>query len=156
MEKKDVKTLADLIRLSADEFGSKAFIKEKQGKEIAEKSYADLYEDVKRLNGFLKPMGKLHAAVIGATSYNYLVSWFGTVIGGNVIVPIDAQLVCDDICDLLRRADVSVFFYNARFMLSHTSIMTMTASSSYLPMIFLKWQTDLLTRYSLSQQEGLR
>lgn len=115
MEKKDVKTLADLVRLSADEFGGKAFIKEKQGKEIAEKSYADLYEDVKRLNGFLKPMGKLHAAVIGATSYNYLVSWFGTVIGGNVIVPIDAQLVCDDICDLLRRADVSVFFYDARF-----------------------------------------
>lgn len=115
MEKKDVKTLADLVRLSADEFGGKTFIKEKQGKEIAEKSYADLYEDVKRLNGFLKPMGKLHAAVIGATSYNYLVSWFGTVIGGNVIVPLDAQLACDDICDLIRRADVNVFFYDARF-----------------------------------------
>lgn len=73
------------------------------------------YEDCKRLNGFLKPMGRLHAAVIGATSYNYIVSWFGTSLGGNTVVPLDAQLVCEDICELLNRADVSVFFYDPRF-----------------------------------------
>ena len=115
MDKSNVKTLADLVRHSAEEFGSSTFLKEKRGKEIVEKSHTDLYEDCKRLNGFLKPFGKLHAAVIGATSYNYLVSWFGTSIGGNTVVPLDAQLVCEDICELLNRADVTVFFYDPRF-----------------------------------------
>lgn len=115
MEKAQVKTLADLVRLSAKEFGSSTFMQEKRGKEIVEKSHTDLYEDCKRLNGFLKPMGKLHAAVIGATSYNYLVGWFGASIGGNTVVPLDAQLSCDDICELLNRADVSVFFFDPRF-----------------------------------------
>lgn len=115
MDKSQVKTLADLVRVSAEEFGASTFIKEKSGKETAEKTHTDLYEDCKRLNGFLKPMGTLHAAVIGATSYNYLVSWFGTSLGGNTVVPLDAQLACDDICELLNRADVSVFFFDSRF-----------------------------------------
>lgn len=115
MEKTSVRTLADLVRLSADEYGNAPFIREKQGSEISEKSFADFYGDCLKLNGYLKPMGKLHAAVIGATSYSWLVSWFGTVMGANTIVPLDAQLVCEDICDLLRRADVTVLFYDIRF-----------------------------------------
>lgn len=115
MTSADVKTIADLVRLSAEEFGEKVFVKEKNGKEIDEKSFSEFYNDAKRINGFLHNKGKIHASVIGATSYNYLISWFGTAIGGNVVVPIDAQLSCEDICDLVRRADVSVFFYDARF-----------------------------------------
>lgn len=115
MEKTSVKTLSDLVRLSAEEFGSGTFIKEKAGKEISEKTFGEFFEDCKKVLGYFKPMGKLHAAIIGATSYNYLVSRLGTVIGGNVAVPLDAQLSCEDICDLIRRADVTVLFYDSRF-----------------------------------------
>ena len=115
MERANIFTLCDLVKSAAAEHGDHTFIREKQGKEIADKSYAQFYDDVRKVNAFLKNKGKLHTAVIGPTSYNYLVSWFGTVIGGNVIVPLDAQLACEDICDLMRRADVSVFFYDSRF-----------------------------------------
>ena len=115
MEKSSVNTLSDLVKLSAQEHASCKFIREKQGNDIAEKTFAEFYEDCKKVYSCLKPMGKIHTAIIGPTSYNYLVSRLGTVIGGNAAVPIDAQLSCDDICDLLRRADVSVFFYDSRF-----------------------------------------
>ncbi|MGN0633960.1 MAG: AMP-binding protein [Oscillospiraceae bacterium] len=115
MEKTNVSTLSDLVRLAAFEHGDRVFIREKAGEGISEKSYAQFYEDCKKVGGFLKPLGKVHAAMIGATSYNYLAARLGTIIGGNTAVPLDAQLSCDDICDLIIRADVSVFFYDARF-----------------------------------------
>ncbi|MGN0575979.1 MAG: AMP-binding protein [Ruminococcus sp.] len=115
MDKAEIQTLSDLIRASALEHSSCTFIREKKENEIAEKTFSEFYEDCKKVYSYLKPMGKLHAALIGATSYHYLVSRLGIVIGGNTAVPLDAQLSCDDICDLLRRADVTVFFYDSRF-----------------------------------------
>ncbi|MBQ3565548.1 MAG: AMP-binding protein [Oscillospiraceae bacterium] len=118
MDKNNVKTLLDLITQSAAEFGDKTFVKEKAGKEVSEKSFNSFYNDSMRVAEFLKEATngeKVHAAVIGLTSYNYLVSYFGTVSGGNVAVPLDAQLSCEDIADHINRADVTVFFYDARY-----------------------------------------
>ena len=118
MDKASVKTLSDLIRLSAEEYGDKTFIREKAGKDILDKSFKTVYENCLKVTAFLNSKAngeKLHAAVIGLTSSAYLESYFGTVMGGNVIVPLDAQLSCEDICDLINRADVTVFFLDARY-----------------------------------------
>ena len=118
MDKASVKTLSDLVRLSAAEYGEKTFIKEKAGKEVLEKSFNTIYENCLKVTAFLNSKAngeKLHAAVIGLTSSAYLESYFGTVLGGNVIVPLDAQLSCEDICDLINRADVTLFFFDARY-----------------------------------------
>ncbi len=118
MDKNNVKTLLDLTKQAAIEFGDKTYIKEKNGKDVVEKSFKSFYDDSMRVAEFLKQASnneKIHAAVIGLTSYNYLVSYFGTVSSGNVIVPLDAQLSCEDICDHCKRADVTVFFYDARY-----------------------------------------
>lgn len=121
MNRKNITTLQDLIRQSAADYGNKIFLKEKaEGDTIAEFSFTQFYTDSLRMAAFLQtqqnqPEAPLHVAVIGATSYTYLVSYFGTVSSGNVIVPIDAQLSCADICDLLYRADIHVFFYDVRY-----------------------------------------
>ena len=117
MNKNTVKTLRDLVERSAALYGDKTFIKEKAGKDIVEKSFNTAIADIKRISNYLlsNNEGKIHAAVIGPTSYAYLISYFGTVSAGNVIVPLDAQLPCPEICELLQRADVSVFFYDARY-----------------------------------------
>lgn len=118
MDKSATKTLQELIVNAASEYGGKTFLREKNGKEDADTSFSELYENCRRLGSFLDEQSggePIHAAVIGATSAAYLTAYFGTVCGGNVIVPLDAQLTGEDLCDHLRRADVSVFFYDKRF-----------------------------------------
>ena len=117
MKKENINSLRDLVENAAGLYGDKVFLKEKAGKDIVEKTFNNFCDDVKRISNYLlsENEGKVHAAVIGPTSYAYLVSYFGTVSSSNVIVPLDAQLPCPDICELLQRADVSVFFYDGRY-----------------------------------------
>lgn len=113
-----VKTLADLVAYAAESFGKKTYIKEKCGKDISEKSFAEFYEDTRKMCSFIKEKAageKIHVAIIGPTCYNYLISYFGAVSGGNVSVPLDAQLACEDLCDLIERADVSMLVYDPKY-----------------------------------------
>ncbi|MGN1403814.1 MAG: AMP-binding protein [Ruminococcus sp.] len=118
MDKTLVKTLQDLIVQSAACYGEKTFLIEKAGKEDAETTYVQLYENCRKLGSFLQKSAngkKLHAAVIGLTSAAYLTAYFGTVGSGNVIVPLDAQMGVADLCDHLQRSDAEVFFFDARY-----------------------------------------
>ncbi len=117
MDKTKVRSLRDLYECAAEAYGDGIFLKEKSGKEIVEKTFNDFNSDCKKLANYLMTeVGeKLHGAVIGPTSYAYLVSHFGTVSTANPIVPLDAQLPCPDLCELLQRADITVFFYDAKY-----------------------------------------
>lgn len=117
MNKTNVKTLRDLYERSAELYGDGIFLKEKNGKEITEKTFNDFRTDCHKLANYLltETDKKFHAAVIGPTSYAYLVSYFGSVSTKNPIVPLDAQLPCPDLCELLQRADISVFFYDTKY-----------------------------------------
>lgn len=119
MDKKSIRTLQDLVCAAAKAYGEKTFIQEKQGKEIVEKSFQQFWEDVCRVTGYVNQLRgenqPIHAAVIGSSSYAWLISYFGTVCGGNAAVPLDAQLGCADISDLLNRSDTQIFFYDARY-----------------------------------------
>lgn len=118
MNKNNVKTLQDLVVKSAECYGNKTFIKEKKGKDVIETSFNQLCENSKRVSNFLaeKSNGrKIHVALIGATGSAYLTTYFGTSCNGNVIVPLDAQMKEEDLCDHLRRSDSEVFFFDKKF-----------------------------------------
>lgn len=118
MEKASVKTLQDLIVQSAACYGSKTFMKERAGKEDKEISFEQLLENCKKIASFLNAESngeKMHCAIMGLTSIAYLTAYFGSVIGGNIIVPLDAQMGAEDLCDHLNRSDSSVFFYDKRY-----------------------------------------
>lgn len=118
MNKTTIKTLRDLMTRSAELYTDMIFVKEKAGKEISEKTFQDMCHDSLSISNYLlsELNEDIHAAVIGPTSYAYLVSYFGTVSTGNVMVPLDALLPCPDLCELLQRADVNVFFYDAKYL----------------------------------------
>lgn len=119
MNKNAIKTVVDLVRESALKYGDKIFVKEKKANAVAEYSFNRFYEDVRRMAGYVlskrKNADTIHTAVIGPSSYSWLVSWFGTVCGGNTAVPLDAQLPCNEICDLLNRSDSEIFFYDKKY-----------------------------------------
>ncbi|MDE6035938.1 MAG: AMP-binding protein [Ruminococcus sp.] len=118
MDKNNIKTLQELVNASAEEYGDKVFVTEKSGKELVNKSFNQFRDDVKRLMAYVNTFRTgepIHCAVSGASSYLWLVSYFGTVSGGNTGVPLDAQLGEDDTAELLNRSDSVIFFYDKRF-----------------------------------------
>lgn len=114
-----METLQDLLVRAATIYGEKTYLKELVGKKIVETSFSELEENSRRLGAYLQQKTKgtiCHAAVIGATSAAYLTCYFGTVCSGNVIVPLDAQLGVEDLCDHLQRSDASVLFCDKRYL----------------------------------------
>jgi len=113
MEKKP-STMKEIIDHAAGSFGEQDAFRYKAGKEVAKKTYIDLQKDSQAFSRVLEryDMTGKHVAVIGPTTYEWIVTYFGTVNSGSVIVPIDALLPAEEVCELLNRADISVFVYD--------------------------------------------
>ena len=110
-----VETLRDVIRHSAAAYGSQTAFRYKIGrKELEDKTYENVNQDSMAVSRMLKAEGMLgkHIALIGATTYSWIISYFGITNSGSVAVPIDAQLPAPAICELLNRADVEMVIYD--------------------------------------------
>lgn len=106
--------LKELLNDVASLYGTQDAYRYKVKKEIVSKTYNDLKSDSMSFSRVLEKydlLGK-HIAVIGATSYQWIVTYFGTVNSNSVIVPIDKELPADDIAELLNRADVSAIVFD--------------------------------------------
>ena len=117
METSQLHTLQDLLVLAAAERPNKVYLREKSGKDIAEKRFGELLEDSRKVASYLRRQGEgvKHAGLLGTSSIAYITCLMGSVIDGNVAVPIDPQLGAEEITDNLNRADVTVLFYDPRF-----------------------------------------
>lgn len=86
----------------------------KKSVSVESKTYRQLKDDSECFSAALKAIGqqKSHIAIIGATSYEWVVAYMGIVNSGSVAVPLDAQLPVQDLCDLINRADVTALVYD--------------------------------------------
>ena len=110
----EIHTLQDVICHSAAAYSEQAAYRYKVKKEVVDKTYKELGRDsmaVSRMVDSLGMRGK-HIAILGTTTYQWIVSFFGATNSGSVAVPIDAQLPAEAICELLERADVEMLFYD--------------------------------------------
>ena len=106
--------LKELLQFSAKTYGEQAAYRYKVRKEVHEKTYQEVYEmsmAVSRMVETLDMKGK-HIAILGPTTVEWIVSYFGVVNSASVAVPVDVQLPADDICELLQRADVETLIYD--------------------------------------------
>lgn len=106
--------LKELIVDTASLYGERDAYRFKVKKEIVSKTYNDLLADSMAFSNALKSLDLLgkHIAVIGATSYEWILTYFGTVNSNSVIVPIDKELPAADIAELLNRADISALVFD--------------------------------------------
>ena len=91
----------------ADESGKRAV-------QVESKTYTQLKNDTESFSAALESLGqaKGHIAVLGTTSYEWVVAYLGTVNSGSVAVPLDAQLPSEELCDLLNRAEVTTLVFD--------------------------------------------
>ena len=102
---------------SWDAFRYKVKQKDAEGKKsvsVASKTYTELKEDSERFSAALESLGesKSHIAILGTTSYEWIVAYMGVVNGGGVAVPLDAQLPAQELCELLNRAEVTTLSFD--------------------------------------------
>ena len=94
--------LKELLNDAAAMYSTQDAYRFKIKKEIVSKTYNNLKADTMAFSRVLEKLGLLgkHIAVIGASSYEWIVTYFGTVNSNSVIVPIDKELPGDDIAEL--------------------------------------------------------
>lgn len=109
-----IETMKDIIAYAAKTYQDSPAIRYKAGKDIITKTYQDIKKDSEAVSRILekKEMLGAHVALIGPTSYEWIVSYFGVVNSMGVVVPLDAQLPAEEICELLNRADIQVLIYD--------------------------------------------
>lgn len=86
----------------------------KKEAKVEGKTYTQLKNDSECFSAVLAALGEQgkHIAIVGTTSYSWVVSYFGTVNSGSIAVPLDAQLPAEDLCELIERADVTTLVYD--------------------------------------------
>ena len=88
-------------------------IKWLEGNDIVERTYSTFRSDIDALGTYFYYNGLKNAkiAVIGENSYNWILTYFATVIGGNVIVPVDRDLTSDAIINVLNDSGAKALIY---------------------------------------------
>ena len=104
-------TIREILVNTEKVYGPEDAIRYKIKKNIIEtKTYSQLKQDSESFSCALEALGERgsHIAVTGATSYPWLVTYFGTANSGSVAVPLDVSLPAEDLCELIDRADATV------------------------------------------------
>ncbi|MCH5343592.1 MAG: AMP-binding protein [Acetatifactor sp.] len=109
------KTIREILVDAERRFGDGDAVRYKIKKdEIESKSYTQLKEDSERFSKALDALGERgsHIALTGPTSYQWMVTYLGIVGSGSVAVPLDVSLPAEELCELIDRADATVFVYD--------------------------------------------
>lgn len=113
----EINSIVELAERSKRLYGDAVAYVCKERKQRVEKTYNDLVEDSKRLAQMLlkKNLKKGHIALIGASSYWYIVSYYAAMYAGLVIVPLDKELPFEDVYEQMEKADVDFFLYDKTY-----------------------------------------
>jgi len=114
-----LRDLRELVSYAAGKYGDKpAFREIDADHKVLEYSFNRLKTDTEALGAKLVAdnMAGRHFALIGESSYSYVVSYLATVNWVGVIVPIDRELTVDDIIGLLHKSDVEAIFFSNTYV----------------------------------------
>ncbi len=109
-----VQTIKDIINDCTSKYADMTAFKFIDGKEIAERTYAQLKADsdsAARMLDSYNLCGK-HIVLVGASSYEWVVCYIAAVSSGSVAVPLDAGLPPSELYDLINRSDASAIIYD--------------------------------------------
>lgn len=98
-------TIPDILSYANEAYGADDAIRWKKSKnEIESRTYSELKNDTDSFANAIEKLGKKgqHIAVIGPSSYEWIVSYLAITESGSVAVPIDASLPAEDaLCTIM-------------------------------------------------------
>lgn len=118
-EVREISTLKEMLDQSAELYGKRpAFlVKKEKGAPYSEITYRQLKHDVDALGTMLLEMGLAgqKIAIIGENCYEWVVTYYATINGTGVVVPLDKELSQEEIGNLLEIAGCKAIFYTKSY-----------------------------------------
>lgn len=110
------KLIRDILEESVGKYSEIAAVKWLKKKDILERSYKELMENVVAVRKGIQAEGYAgkHIALIGVSSVEWIESYLGIITGNTVAVPLDAALPLEDLIDLLNRSDSEALFLSPK------------------------------------------
>lgn len=117
MENRYTPSVRELIDSGAEKYKDSPFIKYIRDGKIEEKSYFQIQKDSKAVCRWIRSFTKekMNIAIVGKTSYEYLVFFTAVLISGNVAVPFSPEISVDEASALFERADIGMLLYENDF-----------------------------------------
>ena len=108
--------IRDILEDSAKKFADIKAVKWLKKKEILERSYSGLMENVIAIRKGLLAEGfqGKHISLVGTSSVEWIESYLGIITGSTVAVPLDAGLPAEDLIDLINRSDSEALFLSPK------------------------------------------
>lgn len=108
--------IRDILEESEKKYAEIKAVKWLKKKEIYERNYRELMENVVKVRKGLLAEGfqGKHIALIGTSSVEWIESYLGIITGKNVAVPLDAGLPGEDLIDLINRSDSEALFLSPK------------------------------------------
>lgn len=100
----------DIIEKSCSAYPDLPAVRWLCGKEQEERTYAQLHSSILLVHKYLQRRNYRHVAIIGPSSYEWIVSYFGIVRGKRVAIPLDNSLPDEELLSLLVRSDTDAVF----------------------------------------------
>lgn len=116
--KGDLDTVKTLITRAGEAYTTRKAIVEKKKDQIIEYTMDDLYGSINALGTALLDMGLKgkHIAILGESSFNWIVSFFGVCCGVGVSVPLDKEMTDYEIGQLISKADCEAVFCSKTYI----------------------------------------
>lgn len=110
------KLICDILEDSVKKFADIKAVKWLKKKDILERSYSELMENVIAVRKGLLAEGfqGKHISLIGTSSVEWIESYLGVITGNTVAVPLDAGLPGEDLIDLINRSDSEGLFLSPK------------------------------------------
>ena len=105
-------TIRDIWESAVSKYAELPAVKWLVKKDIQERSYSELNEDIIAVRKGLKAEGfeGAHISLIGTASQCWIGTYLGITTGNNVAVPLDAGLPAEDLIELLNDSDAEALF----------------------------------------------
>ena len=115
-----ISSIKEMLEIAVKEAGDKnafEYKDEKVNDKIVKVTYKEFVKDTEELGTALASLGmeNKHIAIIGENSYKWLTVYLTVLKSTGVFVPIDRELPCKDIINVLKHSDSEVLFYSEKY-----------------------------------------
>lgn len=113
----DFKSLREFVDTVGVKFSSKIVYKYLSDGNIVSKKYEQLRDDVYSLASYFAGNGirRQHVAILGGTSYEWVVSFLAVIISDNVAIPLDKMLSEKGLCFLCNAGDINYMLFDPEY-----------------------------------------